>query len=327
VVQWTTSIPVTTLSTPPLISQPLRSPAGDTLFRVRLAGLATGVCAFPSTFSQPSLSIYAAYRYFIRTMARTAARRAIRTRRHRPRRGGGAYRETTQALLRTFPELPTGPSGRRRTALTPALSDAHSSEPAVPAVSVAEEDTADYHYPDNDGSEEDAGSEFSHYSAASRTDDEMQDVSLEQPGHLRALPAKVWSKALSLVSPFDLARLRRTSKFFDELLQQESIWRGSRSNHLPGFPTPVLGLSEVEMLRLLFSYRCMLCNSGRAIKTYWPFRIRCCWDCLVANSTKVSHTADFPSLSRNQKRGFFLVLNVCRSLFCEPHTNRSPKHC
>lgn len=116
------------------------------------------------------------------------------------------------------------------------------------------------------------------------------------------LPQVLWAEIFSLLHPTDLARQRRTCDLFHRTLEDESIWRRSRKRHLPDHPKPVFGLTESEMLCIMWGSGCMLCEDGSnrrvgnsrftgfkgsAITTYWPFRVRCCRGCLGENTTKV----------------------------------------
>jgi hypothetical protein len=140
-------------------------------------------------------------------------------------------------------------------------------------------------------SEDDEDGIFSGASCASAgdlSDDEMPDIANIDAKSLMGLPPKVWEKVFSLLHPLELAQLQLCGRSFHVLLQREATWRASRSIHLPQLPKPVFGLSEREMLQLLFGRGCMLCGSPKDFKTYWPFRVRCCKQCLVNNVTKVS---------------------------------------
>ncbi|KAL7276372.1 hypothetical protein RUND412_000639 [Rhizina undulata] len=110
---------------------------------------------------------------------------------------------------------------------------------------------------------------------------------------------KIWAEIFSLLPPEDLGHGRRACKIFNRYLDDQNIWRRSRKLYFPHHPRPVFGLTEWEMLSLMWGSGCMLCEKGnkknkrsRAISSkatsmvYWPFRVRCCKDCLEDNSTK-----------------------------------------
>ncbi|KAA8908644.1 hypothetical protein FN846DRAFT_1020938 [Sphaerosporella brunnea] len=206
------------------------------------------------------------------------------------RPSASSYRETTKELLQSFPGLPTGPSGRRRPSsaeLAAQKSESVEDAPQADAESVnndAMEQDDDY-WSEEDG-EDGIFSGASCGESGDVSDDEMVDLSNIQSKNLAALPPKLWGEVLSLLHPLELAQLQLCGRFFHTLLQREAMWRASRSAHLPQLPKPVFGLSEREMLQLLFGMGCMLCGGRKDFKTYWPFRVRCCKQCLMNNITK-----------------------------------------
>lgn len=114
------------------------------------------------------------------------------------------------------------------------------------------------------------------------------------------LPVTLWTEIFAFLHPADLGRQRRTCKIFEKCLNDESIWRRSRKRYLPYYPKPIFGLAEREMLGIMWGSTCMLCendagerlgsvrNTGaKATMAYWPFRVRCCRECLEKNSVKV----------------------------------------
>lgn len=119
------------------------------------------------------------------------------------------------------------------------------------------------------------------------------------------LPQTLWAEIFCFLPPTDLARQRRTCELFQKTLEDESIWRQSRKNYLPDHPRPVFGLTEWEMLCMMWGKGCMLCEDGPnrrvgntrttglkdSATAYWQFRVRCCKGCLVENTTKVRERA------------------------------------
>lgn len=215
-------------------------------------------------------------------------------------RPAASYRETTRGFLETFPHLPTGPpdSGRRRRASDGELTAhqsraasellvAHSEmEDAVDETMELQQDDEDYFSVGGDGGDDDMFSRQSCGNSAKRSDDELRDTFYKSK-NLVDLPKWGWEKILPLLHPLELAQLQQCCQVFNTLVQKDMVWRRSRSTHLPELPKPVFGLSEREMFRLLFARSCMLCESQRDIETYWPFRARCCKQCLLNNTTKV----------------------------------------
>ncbi|KAI5804945.1 hypothetical protein EDC01DRAFT_641443 [Geopyxis carbonaria] len=207
-----------------------------------------------------------------------------------------AYRSTTLALLKTFPELPTGPSSRKRqntqVDVPYGFKPENKDSCVLPTASANGQDIAmgcgdDYYPADDDG-----------IFSGNSCDSPMSLNYEEQPwtlppgsgfGLLAALPGGILKKTLLLLNPADLTRLQRCSKSLNRILTQENIWQHSRNQYLPDFPKPVLGLSEAKMLELFFGTGCMLCQNKRETFTYWAFRIRCCKECFSANTTR-EHT-------------------------------------
>lgn len=220
------------------------------------------------------------------------------------------YRNTTKALLRSYPTLPTGPSGRRR---DDARANAANQQPSTSAVgpepSADVPGSASASVPARDPADD---AEMDWEAAAEQSEDEADDdaaeifsgdsratsVSLwqaaEEQCHDAAaaalpLPATLWLTVFSWAHPMDLARLRQTCKHFARYLQNELTWRRSMELHLPRFPRPVFGLKEAEMLGLAFGRGCMHCDhSEREAAICWSFRRRLCTDCIVAISLKVA---------------------------------------
>jgi len=130
---------------------------------------------------------------------------------------------------------------------------------------------------------------FSNQSYANQVEpsDDMQTDALHKSKNLTDLPEWGWEKILRHLHPLELAQLQQCSQRLNMFVQKDVVWRRSRSIHLPELPKPAFGLTEREMFRLIFARRCLVCESHSDVKTYWPFRTRCCKQCLLDNTTKV----------------------------------------
>lgn len=142
-----------------------------------------------------------------------------------------------------------------------------------------------------------------------------------------SLPIEIWQNVFCFVPPVFLGRLLRVSHTFNSLLNPNvsvewpnqgsstraathrtpsSIWAASRKRFCPGLPKPLYGLNDLDMWRLLRGSDCQLCGdkmvlltssnapnqyeSGPAntgVRVIWPFSVRSCGPCLIANSEKV----------------------------------------
>lgn len=101
------------------------------------------------------------------------------------------------------------------------------------------------------------------------------------------VPPTVWLRIFSFSQPKFLAQARRVSKAFRTLIDDETVWRCARVHSLPEYPGPILDLKEWEMCNLYLGTGCMICHAPKIKKRYWPFRIRCCMDCLKKSTIKV----------------------------------------
>lgn len=124
---------------------------------------------------------------------------------------------------------------------------------------------------------------------------------IPKPSLCPILPQAIWAEIFCFLHPADLARQRRACELFQRTLEDESIWRRSRKCYLPDHPRPVFGLTEWDMLSIMWGKGCMLCEDGSnrrvgntrptglkdSATTYWQFRVRCCKGCLGENTTKV----------------------------------------
>lgn len=113
--------------------------------------------------------------------------------------------------------------------------------------------------------------------------DVSAETMVEKDARLRR---NTWEQIFALLSPPDLANVRACSKLFYTILDTDTIWERSRLLFYPDFPGPGYDLSEVRLLDLLLGKGCQLCR-GPTATVYWPFRVRCCTDCLSSHSRKV----------------------------------------
>lgn len=145
---------------------------------------------------------------------------------------------------------------------------------------------------------------------------------------LVGLPPEILQHILCFMDPFSLARVMRTNRKFQRLLDpkqssafvksigvlhpllQDTIWTLSRSVFLPHLQKPLATTNELESLRLIFGRRCDYCgrvpsssmsgtpvtpwNSGpglHGVRTIWPFKVKSCTKCLRLSLLEVSTTA------------------------------------
>ncbi|MCJ1246265.1 hypothetical protein MMC30_003471 [Trapelia coarctata] len=141
-----------------------------------------------------------------------------------------------------------------------------------------------------------------------------------------SLPIEIWQNIFCFVPPVFLGRLLRVNRTFNSLLTPNvsvessnqgpstgaavyqnplAIWAASRRRFCPGLPKPLHGLNDLEIWRLLRGSDCQLCGDKRVLLTasnapnqyesgpgktgvrvIWPFGVRSCGPCLVANSEK-----------------------------------------
>lgn len=153
----------------------------------------------------------------------------------------------------------------------------------------------------------------------------------DKEGHLRAnrslLPAEIWHQIFTFTSPRTLSHLLQVNKVFRAYLDPssstsphslaslsisvaqmrspETIWQASRRLFLPGMPSPLQGLNEIDMWRLACTPTCQFCGrkdqptspssadqwhpgpGETGVSTIWPFAIRSCGSCLQQNTVKV----------------------------------------
>lgn len=145
---------------------------------------------------------------------------------------------------------------------------------------------------------------------------------------LSLLPAEIWHHIFTFTPPRTLGRLLQVNKVFNayldssslvpsppatnlpisaaKILDPKTIWSVSRKLYRPGMPTPLTGMSELDMFRLACMNSCQFCGKVSASDTHgndiwhsgpgqegihpiWPFSIRACGNCLQAKSIKASY--------------------------------------
>jgi hypothetical protein len=150
-------------------------------------------------------------------------------------------------------------------------------------------------------------------------------------GHLPVdrsrLPAEIWHHIFTFTPPRALGRLLQVNKVFRAYLdpsssdnpqvlpslsrsvalfrEPEAIWQASRRLFRPGMPSPLQGLSDLDMWKLAGNPSCQFCDrkdqspssiqedqwhSGpgqTGVSPIWPFAIRSCGPCLLQRSIKV----------------------------------------
>jgi hypothetical protein len=142
------------------------------------------------------------------------------------------------------------------------------------------------------------------------------------------LPGEIWQHVFTFVPPASLGRLLRVNSVFKTLLTPmegevfqdkephgslkfdapNSVWAASRRLYCPGMPRPLSSFSEHWIWKLLRNPNCQFCGkvgsvsaalptspweSGPGhhdVRIVWPFGIRCCGNCLMERTEKVSWT-------------------------------------
>ncbi|RIA96695.1 hypothetical protein C1645_358254 [Glomus cerebriforme] len=109
------------------------------------------------------------------------------------------------------------------------------------------------------------------------------------------IPPEIFIKICEHLPPSDLLTLTGVCKRFRGFLCSpessitQDIWRASRIKFLSGLQlSPPEGMYEEEYIRfgkLLTS--CQYCLTKKTVKVYWQFRVRCCQECLVKNTTPI----------------------------------------
>jgi hypothetical protein len=161
------------------------------------------------------------------------------------------------------------------------------------------------------------------------TDKDGAQSSPSRQSHWSLLPAPVWHRVFTFVSPKTLGILLRSSKMFHAYLDPSSpfkseqqsltgptqlqsltpdnIWRMSRTRFFPSMPPPLTDRTELDMWRLLCRAKCQFCGKENAISTdptnhpwevgpghngvkvVWEFALISCGPCLMDKTTKVIH--------------------------------------
>ncbi|KAI9782079.1 MAG: hypothetical protein M1839_005425 [Geoglossum umbratile] len=159
------------------------------------------------------------------------------------------------------------------------------------------------------------------------------------PDKSRLLP-ELWHYVFTFIPPGGLARLLRVNQAFNKflappandttqiqttlaqnmvlrVLEADSIWSASRKLFHPDLPRPPLGMSELDMWKLLCGRACQFCGKSsppvanysaenqfepgpgeNGVKIIWQFGVRSCGACLQERSEKeisVLMSSSFPS--------------------------------
>ena len=137
------------------------------------------------------------------------------------------------------------------------------------------------------------------------------------------LPAEIWHRIFTYVSPRGLGMLFRVNKAFKayldpssgntlippsnsavQLLKPDFIWRASRRLFWPGMPVPLQGKSELDMWKMACAFHCQFCGKKQSTRTIpsdqyhpgpgengvspvWSFGVRSCGPCIQKRSLKV----------------------------------------
>ena len=159
------------------------------------------------------------------------------------------------------------------------------------------------------------------------------------------LPIEIWQHVFSFVPPVFLGRLLRVNRIFHAYLttakgeepnpkhwkrpavqpkNANDIWTASRRRFAPGLPKPLIGMSELDMWRLLRGRQCQNCGASKiqnfamatesplesgpgdkGLRIIWPFGVRLCGPCLQKCSEKV--------LSDIEIKGYVSLLHFANS--------------
>jgi hypothetical protein len=139
------------------------------------------------------------------------------------------------------------------------------------------------------------------------------------------LPAEIWHHIFTFTPPRALGRLLRVNKRFSSYLdpsskaipsvlaslspsavkpcQPDLIWQASRRLFRPWMPSPLEGMSELDMWRLACNSACQFCRKighpscpadqwhagpgENGVRPVWGFGIRTCGSCLQQKTIKV----------------------------------------
>jgi hypothetical protein len=102
----------------------------------------------------------------------------------------------------------------------------------------------------------------------------------------------IWRTILKESHPTVLLVAKNLNHFFHDLLQEQSIWRASRTKlHGEDMPGPPGEMTEQRYAHLLYGQGCDFqkskCGSNVTKKVYWPFLLRMCDACFRRKTEKV----------------------------------------
>lgn len=117
------------------------------------------------------------------------------------------------------------------------------------------------------------------------------------------VPPDVWRTILKESHPTVLLIVKNLNHQFDALLQEQSIWRASRTKlHGEDMPGPPGEMTEQRYAHLLYGQGCDFrkskCGSNVTKKVYWPFLLRMCDACFRRKTVKVCRARAAPLLAR-----------------------------
>lgn len=105
------------------------------------------------------------------------------------------------------------------------------------------------------------------------------DLSLIQPVKAH-IPFEIWLEIFSVSEPKWLGRARRVSKTFKVLIDNNDMWKRARQCHHPNYPSPMFGLTEMQMWSLRWGRDCTTCGTRAGkISIHWQFHARLCLEC------------------------------------------------
>jgi hypothetical protein len=170
----------------------------------------------------------------------------------------------------------------------------------------------------------------------SSNNSQTSSTSLAQNHHIPiaiTIPPEIFIKICEHLPPSDLLTLTGVCKRFRGFLCSpessitQDIWRASRVKFLPGLQlSPPDGMYEEEYIRfgkLLTS--CQFCLTKKSVKVYWQFRVRCCQDCLLKNTTPIIFSKDYAWFNDKVLEGLVYVRYNNQVLFWTPDVKSSFK--
>lgn len=121
-------------------------------------------------------------------------------------------------------------------------------------------------------------SELESYNSGGNEEDEP-DLSKIEP--VRAfIPLEIWLEIFSFSEPKWLARVRRVSRTFKSLIDNEDVWKRVQQYRHPDYPGPLFGFTEIGMWSFRWGLDCTHCGTKKGeIFKYWQFRARLCRGC------------------------------------------------